>query len=93
MDCMQQDYIPEYVCLGSVPAGSVVMLSDDDSPYLVTNNKRIKQQVSGGTVDTIGIVACDTGSMFWFSDRRDVIPAEYATLLYRLAGKGKPKHD
>lgn len=93
MDCMQQDYIPEYVCLGSVPAGSVVMLSDDDSPYLVTNNKRIKQQVSGGTVDTIVIVACDTGSMFWFSDRRDVIPTEYATLLYRLAGKGKPNHD
>ncbi len=92
MDCMRQDWIPERACLGSVPFGSVVMFPDDDSPYLVTNNKRIKQ-VTGGTVDTIGVVSCDTGSLFWFSDRYDVIPIKDATLVYRVAGKDAPKHD
>lgn len=92
MECMRQDCITEQVCLGSVPAGSVVMFPNDDSPYLVTNDTRIKQIV-GGSVDTIGVVACDTGTMFWFSDRYDVIPVKDATLVYRLAGKGVSKHD
>ena len=92
MDCMRQDYIPEQVCLGSVPAGSVVMFSDDDSPYLVTDNARTRQVV-GGTVDTVGVVACTTGALSWFSDRHDVIPIKDAALVYRLVGTNKPKHD
>lgn len=97
MDCMRQDYIPEHVCLGSVPAGSVVMFYDDDNPYLVTDNKRIRQAVSavggGGTVDTVGVVSCKTGALSWFSDRTAVILIKDATLVYRLVGMDEPKRD
>lgn len=92
MLCMRQDYIPVQTCLGSVPAGTVIMLPGEDSPYLVTNNKRVKQ-VTGDVVDTVGIVSCDTGSLLWFSDRYDVIPIKDATLVYRLAGRSGTKHD
>lgn len=68
------------------------MFPDDDSPYLVTNNKRIKQ-VTDGAIDTIGAVDCDTGLLCWFSNRFDVIPIKDATLVYRLVGINKPKHD
>lgn len=95
MDCMRQDYIPEQACLGSVPAGSVVMLPNDDDLYLVTDNVRIRQGISvvSGTVDTIGVVSCKTGALSWFADRHDVIPIKDATLVYRLVGMNEPKHD
>lgn len=92
MDCMQMDYVPETVCLGSVPAGTVVLFPNDDNPYLVTDNNRIKQ-VAGGTVDTVGAVACKTGALSWFADRYDVIPIKDATLVYKLLWKERPKND
>lgn len=93
MDLMRDEYVPQTVCLGYVPAGSIIVLpNEEDNPFLVTNNKRTKT-VSGGTVDTVGIVSCDNGTMFWFADRYSVILVEYATLVYRLAGRSAPKHD
>ena len=92
MDCMRQDYIPQRVPLGSLPAGSVVAFPDYNGPYLVTNNNRIKQ-VEGGSVDTVGVVSCETGALFWFSDMHDATPIKDAVLVYSLEGKGVSEDD
>ena len=93
MDCMRNEYVPQKACLGTVDAGSVIVFpNEEESPKLVTTNKRVRN-VTGGTVDTVGVVDCATGALMWYSDRYDVILVEEATLVYRLAGREVTKRE
>lgn len=89
MNCDMQSFIPELVCLGSVESGSVVIFpNEEDNPKLVTNQCR-KHEVTGGNVDTIGVVDCKSGKLFWFSDRYDCVVIKDCALIYRLPGGGR----